>query len=164
MFLNLGGVFITRRHTTHLSSILPFHHPTYRLWEFTLRRLCGLFSCSRIGCPIVLLAFWILPCIDANDSSLSGPGHKVAGCGTMEGPEASAGSLLGRVSVLKTLWLLPTHWHVKSYTGVGAALLAGRDELWNFLAGLKNPRACFRSLVVVVLVVIGIAEYGVEKS
>lgn len=39
---------------------------------------------------------------------------------------ASTGSLVGRVRILKTLGLLPTHWQVKPTPGVSARLLAGR--------------------------------------
>lgn len=39
-------------------------------------------------------------------------------------PGTSAGSQVGRVTVLKTL--LPTHWQVKPDPGISAGLLAGR--------------------------------------
>lgn len=52
------------------------------------------------------------------------PGHKVAGCRILGDPGTSAGSQVGRVTVLKTL--LPTHWQVKPDPGISAGLLAGR--------------------------------------
>lgn len=61
-------------------------------------------------------------------------------------PRASAGSLVGRVRVLKTLGLLPTHWKVKPDLRVSARLLAGRTGSWSLAVGPRNPRACFRSL------------------
>ena len=40
-----------------------------------------------------------LPVVVAAGHWLIGPGHKVAGCGTPEGPRARAGSLVGGVGV-----------------------------------------------------------------
>ena len=50
-----------------------------------------------------------LPCVDAAGCSLEGLGHEVAGCGTLVGPEGSAGTLVGRIRVPKTLGLLSAH-------------------------------------------------------
>ena len=75
---------------------------------------------------------------------LSRPGHEAACCGALGGPRASAGSLVGRVRVLKTLGLLLSHWQVKLGPGVNAGLLADRDGSWSLDAGPRDPRACFR--------------------
>ena len=57
-------------------------------------------------------------------SCLAGPGHQAAGCRILGHPGTSAGSLVGRARVLKTL--LPTHWQVKPDPGIRAGLPAGR--------------------------------------
>ena len=57
-------------------------------------------------------------------SCLAGPGHEAAGCRILGHPGTSAGSLVGRARVLKTL--LPTHWQVKPDPGIRAGLPAGR--------------------------------------
>ena len=49
-----------------------------------------------------------LPCVDDAGCYLVGPGHKVAGCEILVGPEAPFGSLVGGIRVLKTQGLLPT--------------------------------------------------------
>ena len=63
-------------------------------------------------------------------------------------PRASAGSLVDRVRVLRTLGLLPTHWQVTLSPGVTARLLAGTAGSWRLVAVLRDPRAHFRSLMV----------------
>lgn len=68
-------------------------------------------------------------------------------CGTLRGPWPSAGSLVGRVKVLKTLGLLPTHWQVKPGPGVSARLLAGRAGSWSLAAGHRDLKAHFRLYV-----------------
>ena len=50
-----------------------------------------------------------LSCSDAAGYYLVVPGHKAAGCRILGGPGASAGSLLSRVTVLKTLELAIAH-------------------------------------------------------
>ena len=54
-----------------------------------------------------------LPCVAAAGCCVVGPGNKVACCGILRIPGASAGSLVWRVRVPKILWLLPTDWQVK---------------------------------------------------
>ena len=92
-----------------------------------------------VGCQALL-------CADAAGCCLVGPGHEVAGCGILGGPGASAGSLVGRVRVPKTLGLLPTHWQVKPDPGVSASLMTGRAGSWSLASGPQDHRACFRSL------------------
>ena len=65
--------------------------------------------------------------------------HKAAGCRTLGGPGASAGSLVAGVRVPKTLGLLPTHWQVKPGSGVSAGLLVGRAGSWSLAAGPRDP-------------------------
>ena len=87
-----------------------------------------------------------LPCEDAAGCCLAGPGHKMAGCGILGASGASAGSLVGRVRVLKSLGLIPNHWQVKPDPGVNVKLLAGRACFWHLNAEPRDPRACFRYL------------------
>ena len=54
---------------------------------------------------------------------------------------------MGRVRVLKTLGLLPTHWQVKPGPGVSARLLAGRAGSWSLVAGHRDLSAHFRLYV-----------------
>ena len=74
------------------------------------------------------------------------PGHKVADCGLLGGPGASARSLVGRLRVPKILGLLPAHWQVKPDPGVSTGLLTGRAGSWSLAAGSRDPRAGVRSL------------------
>ena len=76
-------------------------------------------SPSLVGCQT-------LPCVDAAGCCLAGPGHKAAGCRTLGGLGASAGSMVGGVRVPKTLGPLLTYWQVKPDPGISARLLAGR--------------------------------------
>ena len=76
---------------------------------------------------------------------LAGPGHEVAGCRTLEGSRAKAGSLIGGVTAPKSLSLLPTHWQLKPGSGVRAELLVGRACFWSLAAGSRDPQGRFRS-------------------
>ena len=89
-----------------------------------------------------------LSCADAFGFCLAGPGHEAAGCRTLEGPGASAGSLVGKVKVLKTLGLLPTHWQVKPDPEVSVSVVTVRASSWILTAGPRDPRAHFTSLCV----------------
>ena len=50
---------------------------------------------SLVGCQVQ-------PCMEAAGCCLAGSGHEMAGCGTLWGPRASSGSLVGGSRVLKT--------------------------------------------------------------
>lgn len=84
-----------------------------------------------------------LSCADAAGYCVVVPGHKVAGCRILGGHGASAGSLLSRVRVLKTLELLPTHWRVRSDPRDNARLLAGRTNFWSLAVAFRDLRAHF---------------------
>ena len=79
------------------------------------------------------------------------------------GPRASSGSLVCGVRVPKILGLLPTHWQVKSNSGVSAILLAGRADSYSLAAGPRDPTAHFRSLVRVGADTVGYGVYSVPK-
>ena len=65
---------------------------------------------------------------------LAGPDHEVAGCRTLVGPSANAGSLVGGVRVSNTLGLYPTHRQVNPDPGFSARLLADRSGSWSLAA------------------------------
>ena len=69
------------------------------------------------------------------------PYQQVTDCRTPGGHRASAGLLVGRVWVWKTLELLFPHWWVKPGPGISARLLADRAGSWSLAAGLRDPRA-----------------------
>ena len=93
-----------------------------------------------------------LSCAHAFGCCLAGPGHEAAGCRTLEGPGASAGSLVGRFKVLKTLGLFPTHWQVKPDPGLSVSVVSDRASSWSLTAEPRDPRAHFISLCVCVSV------------
>lgn len=107
---------------------------------------------SLVGCQT-------LPCGNAAGCCLARPDDEVSGLG---GPRATAGSLVGRVRVLKTLGLLPTHWQVKPGPGVSTRLLAGRAGSWSLAAGHRDLRAHFRPIIGDGEVVPDTVVYGVN--
>lgn len=77
-------------------------------WAHCVGGLEAWLASSLAGCQV-------LPCTDAAGCCLAGPDHKVA-CGTLGGPRASAGPLVGSQG-LKT-------------SGTVAYLLAGEARSW----------------------------------
>ena len=69
------------------------------------------YASRLVGCQVQ-------PCMEAAGCCLAGSGHEVAGSGTLRGPRASIGSLVGGSRVLKTLGLLSTYWEVKPGSGL----------------------------------------------
>ena len=66
--------------------------------------------------------------------------HKDTHCVTPGDPEASAGSLVGRVRVQKVIRLLPTHLWVKPGPGIGAGPLTAKPyaSVWWQSTGVQR--------------------------
>lgn len=86
---------------------------------------------SPIGCQVLL-------CADAAGFWLAWPSHESAGCRTLRGPGASAGSLVGGVKVQKTPGLFLPHCWVKPGSGVSVGLLVGRAISWGLAIGPRD--------------------------
>lgn len=96
---------------------------------------------DRFGWPLV----WLVarPCL----MWMLSPAWSWGDCRILGGRRASAGSLVCRVRILKTLRLLPTQWQVKVDSVVSATLLAIELIPGVWLHNLRDPRAHFRLLV-----------------
>ena len=110
---------------------------------------------SLVGCQT-------LPRGNAAGCCLAGPDNEVSGCGNLGGPQVTAGLLVGRARVVKTLGLLPTHWEVKPGPGVSTRLLAGRADSWSLAAGHRDLRTHFRPIIGDGEVVPDTVVYGVN--
>ena len=108
--------------TSHLplAKSLAFVTLKCGLCEVLLLWQAGLTMLVRWGPPVR----WFADSALCGGCCSAGPGHRVAGCRILGDPGTSTGSLVGRVTVLKTL--LPTLWQVKPDPGISAGLLAGR--------------------------------------
>lgn len=112
-FLDLGEVALCRKHPC---SVFLSLRKLYVL-GFPLRGQRGSLCCGALGLDGPLV--WL-------------------GVVMQGGPRASAGSLVGRIRVTKTLGLLPTYWQMKPVPGVRARLLAGRARSWSLTVGPRT--------------------------
>ena len=125
---SVGGILhIPAVHSPLITqAICSWVPPKRSMW---VRLLCWAdYVGGLVGCQA-------LPPMHVAGCCLAGPGHSMACCGNFGDPGVSTGSLLGRVRVLKTLGLLPTHWQVKPGPYVNAGLLAGRAGSWSLATG-----------------------------
>ena len=120
--------------------------------------------CTQIKACLAssLVGSQTLPRGNAAGCCLAGPDNEVSGCGNLGGPQVTAGLLVGRARVVKTLGLLPTHWEVKPGPGVSTRLLAGRADSWSLAAGHRDLRTHFRPIIGDGEVVPDTVVYGVN--